>query len=75
MPQPHDTTDHIISADLRHAQQFLAELTDPRAPWADRFEAWARERNLGPELARQVKATVLRLRMFAAVERSGRRRR
>jgi hypothetical protein len=57
------------------AQQFLITVEDPRAPWARRFEAFAAEHGLSAELARSTKVAVLRLRMFHATERSGRRRR
>jgi hypothetical protein len=63
---------HPITDEAQLATAFLETLIDPRAPWAAAFEAWADARGLGPELRRSVRITVLRLRMFGAVERHGR---
>lgn len=65
---------YAVTEELRLAQEFLAGLADPRAPWADRFTTWAQERGLGADLARTVKVTVLRLRTFGAIAKHERRR-
>jgi hypothetical protein len=53
-----------ITQEARLAQEFLETLPDARVPWADRFESWAAGRALSTDLARSVRVTVLRLRMF-----------
>lgn len=62
-----------LTPEARLAEEFLGMLTDNRRPWAESFAPWAAEKNLSPDLARRVRITVLRLRMFGALER-GRRR-
>lgn len=68
-------TPRVISPELALAHQFLATLTDLRAPWLDKWVAWAAEQQLSPELTRSVRVAVLRLRVYGAAERTMRRRR
>jgi hypothetical protein len=60
---------HAITQEAQLATAFMETLTDPRAPWAAAFERWADGRGLGSEMRRSVRITVLRIRMFGAVER------
>jgi len=64
-----------ITPEYRLAHQFLATLENPRAPWAARYDAWAKAEKVSGELRLAVKVTILRLRTFGAIERSARRRR
>ncbi len=64
---------HAITPEARLAQEFLATLHNPRESWAQPFEVWADAEALGSELRREVKITVLRIRMFSAVARHAKR--
>lgn len=64
-----------ITEEGRVLVEFVATLTDPRAPWAERCTVWAQERGLSAAEARALRLNVLRLRMFGAMERHAARRR
>jgi hypothetical protein len=62
-----------IEPETQLALEFIDTIENPRAPWADRFDAWARERGLPPAQARLVKLTVVRIRTFGLVAPRSRR--
>jgi hypothetical protein len=53
-----------LTPEVQLAQEFQSTLTDARSPWAALYDQWAAERGLSTDMARAVKVTVLRLRMF-----------
>ena len=62
-----------VTREAELAYAFLATLSDPRQSWNDLYLVWAKERGLDEATARTVKTTVLRIRVFGALERSSRR--
>lgn len=67
------TTETTDVQDL--AAEFLGQLGDERDLWVRKFQAWAAERQLSPEMTRAVKVEALRIRVFGAMDRGAARRR
>lgn len=58
-----------ISEDVVLAERFLSTLSSPAESWSAKFEAWADELQLGPDLRRAVRVATIRLRTFGAIRR------